>query len=150
MASPSRITGPDDGRLPGAGHHRVPLPVEGEPAGTGPGVRAGERGPGVRLRVLGGLAEPDAHLHGDAQFAAGALGERRDAEAVGGGGQRPAGRGHQEAVLPRRADGGLDPLRLLHQQPVHGEPQFLTRLPGGRAPRRLPERGHLDHGDRQL
>jgi hypothetical protein len=82
----------------------------------------------VRLRVVRGQAESDAHVQHDAEFGAGALGERRNAEAVGGVGQRAAGRGDQEAVLARRAQRGLDPVRLLQQQTMHDQPQFVPRL----------------------
>ena len=111
---------------------------------------AGQRGPGVCLRILCGQAQAHAHLKHDAEFGARPLGERRDPEAIGGTGQRAAGRCDQEAVLACRAQRGLDPLRLLEQQAVHDEPQLLAGLPGGGPAGWLPQRGHLDDRDGQL
>ena len=78
---------PGGRRVAGPGQQRVALPVQGEAPGRRVGAGTGQRGAGVCLRVLRGLAEPHAHLERDAQFGAGPLGERRDAEPVGGAGQ---------------------------------------------------------------
>lgn len=56
------------------------LAVQGEPAGTRIGIGAGQRGAGVCLGILRGLAQPHADLQGDADLCASALGKRGDAE----------------------------------------------------------------------
>ncbi len=116
---------------PGLGKARsrnrhVPLPARRDPRRSGPGLSANEGGAGVRLRLDGRPAHTDAHVHSDAQIGAGALGERRGPEAVGGAGQGAAGRDDHEPVVARRANRRVNSLRLLDQEPVHGEPHLLA------------------------
>ena len=138
------------GRVPGRGNQRDPLPVQGEAAGARGRVGPGQRRLRVGFRVLGGPAHPDADLDRDAEFGTGPLAERGDPETVGRRGQRTPGGGDQEAVVADRADRGVHPLRLLDQEPVHGEPQFLARVPRRGPAGGVTQRGHLDQGHREL
>jgi hypothetical protein len=90
-------------------------------------MRPGQRRVRVRLGILRGAAHADPYFDDDAQLGTGALGEGRYPESVGRRGQRSAGRDDEKAMVAEGADRGVHPLRFLHQEAVHGEPQFLPR-----------------------
>ena len=115
---------------------------------TGPGPD--ERGPGVRLGLLGGSPHPHPYLDRDTDLGPGAVGERDLAEVSRHRGQRPSRRRDEERVVVGQGDHRLDALRLAGQEPMHRQAQLITRVPGQGAPGPLPQPRYLHDHHREL